>query len=134
MGYEFQWLKKARFFNIVKNKNAPFFEVFTSVNLKKVRFFVIFEEKVLQDEYCHMPMIFSWTTFLTNIEKKTHLFQIYTSKHLKKRCVFIFHDIEKTHLFIFSYILFYACTCVTVSYDNCSLREYTHIWLISLTS
>ena len=99
---EFQCLKKVRFFNVEKNKNAPFFGMYSSVNLKKVRFFVIFEEKVLQDEYCHMLMIFSWTTFLT----KSHLFQIYTSKHLKKRCVFIFHDIEKTHLFIFSYILF----------------------------
>ena len=102
----FQCLKKVRFLNIEKNKNAPFFGMYSSVHLKKVRFFLIFEEKVLQDEYCHMLMIFSWTTFLTNIEKKTHLFQIYTSIHLKKRCVFIFHDIEKTHLFIFSYIVF----------------------------
>ena len=31
--------EKVRFFNIVKNKNAPFFVVYTSVNLKKVRFF-----------------------------------------------------------------------------------------------
>ena len=50
----FQCLKKVRFFNVEKNKNAPFFGMYYSVNLKKVRFFVIFEEKVLQDEYCHM--------------------------------------------------------------------------------
>ena len=65
----FRCFKKVRFFNIEKNKNAPFFGMYSSVNLKKVRFFVIFEEKVLQDEYFHMLMIFSWTTFLTNIEK-----------------------------------------------------------------
>ena len=71
----FQCLKKVQFFNVEKNKNTPFFGMYYSVNLKKVRFFVIFEEKVLQDEYCHMLMIFSWTTFLSNIEKKRIFFK-----------------------------------------------------------
>ena len=100
---EFQCLKKVRFFNVEKNKNAPFFGMYSSVNLKKVRFFVIFEEKVLQDEYCHMLMIFSWTTFLTNIEKKRTFFK-FTLVNTSKKGAFLFLKILKKRTFSFSVI------------------------------
>ena len=100
----FQCLKRVRFFNVEKNKNAPFFGMYYSVNLKKVRFFVIFEEKVLQDEYCHMLMIFSWTTFLSNIEKKRTFFK-FTLVYTTKKGAFLFFTILKKRTFSFSVIV-----------------------------
>ena len=72
---------------------------YTRANLKNVRFFLIkvcffslFEEKVVQDELVRWYDLNFEATFLTNIEKnvqkKTHLFQIYEGVPPKKRCVF----------------------------------------------
>ena len=116
------------FFNFVKNKNAPFFEVFTSVNLKKVRlFFNICEESCPRENHKHMT-IFILENFFLKYYKKTHLFQIYTRIHPKKRCVFIFLNIKKSHLFqtrnSSKILAIYAYILLNYNYHSLRLRNY----------
>ena len=87
-----------RFFNIFKNKNAPFFEVFTSVNLKKVRFFSIFVRKVVQEKIISIWQYSSWRTFSSNITKKRTFFK-FTLEYIPKKGAFLFFSTLKNRTF-----------------------------------
>ena len=97
--------ERVRFFNIVKNKNVPFFGVCTTVNLKKVRFFVIFERKVVQMKIISiwqnssLFLRFSFEQLFSHIFKKTHFFK-FTLVYTQKKGAFLFFMILKKRTFL----------------------------------
>ena len=121
-----------RFFNIVKNKNAPFFEVFTSVNLKKVRFFSIFVRKVVQEKIISIWQYSSWRTFSSNITKKRTFFK-FTLEYIPKKGAFLFFSTLKNRTFFRHWnsskiLAIYAYILLNCNYHSLWSRNYM-LWL-----